>query len=220
MVGPAGIGKSVYINRYLFRDLPEDSWMPIFITFSARTSANMTQEQVDGHLDKRGKGVFGPRIGKKCLIFVDDLNRAGKETYGAKPPVEILRQHLCMSLVIQCYVQQKCVPSIHQATTDVHQSTDYCWQTESCQVKGLHHTLPALWSIEYTMAKNLMHDNDPFAVDVCTQGNVEWVSILNLAESFVGTIISENWVPEGISNFEILSVHDSQWQDVLLNTKS
>ena len=70
------------------------------------------------------------------------------------------------------------------------------------------------------MAKNLMHDNDPFAADVCTQGNTEWVSILNLAESFVGTIISENWVPEGISNFEILSVQDSQWQDVLLNTKS
>ena len=100
MVGPTGTGKSVYINRYLVRDLPEDSWMPIFITFSARTSANMTQEQVDGHLDKRGKGVFGPRVGKKCLIFVDDLNMAGKETYGAKPPVEILRQHLCMSLVM------------------------------------------------------------------------------------------------------------------------
>ena len=70
------------------------------------------------------------------------------------------------------------------------------------------------------MAKSLIHDNDPFAADVCTQGNAEWVSILNLAESFVGTIISENWVPEGISNFEILSVQDSQWQDVLLNTKS
>ena len=103
MVGPTGTGKLVYINRYLVRDLPEDSWMPIFITFSARTSANMTQEQVDGRLDKRQKGVFGPRVGKKCLIFVDDLNMPAKETHGAQPPVEILRQHLCISLVMPAW---------------------------------------------------------------------------------------------------------------------
>ena len=100
MVRPTRTGKSIYINRYLVRDLPEDSWVPIFITFSARTSANMTQEQVNGRLDMRQKGVFGPRVGKKCPIFVDDLNMAGKETHGAKPPVEILRQHLCICLVM------------------------------------------------------------------------------------------------------------------------
>lgn len=46
MVGPTGTGKSVYITRHLLAGLPKETWTPVFVTLSAATSANITQEQV------------------------------------------------------------------------------------------------------------------------------------------------------------------------------
>ncbi|KAI4500001.1 hypothetical protein M0802_004871 [Mischocyttarus mexicanus] len=92
-VGPTGSGKTMTISTKLSRNMPR-KFISDFIIFSARTTANQTQDLIDGKLEKRRKDVYGPPLLKKQIFFIDDFNMPAREVFGAQPPIELIRQFM------------------------------------------------------------------------------------------------------------------------------
>nr|XP_012140860.1 PREDICTED: dynein heavy chain 1, axonemal [Megachile rotundata] len=92
-VGPTGSGKTLTVSAKLTRNMPK-KFICDFITFSARTTANQTQDLIDEKLTKRRRDVYGPPLLRKQVFFIDDLNMPALDTYGAQPPIELIRQFM------------------------------------------------------------------------------------------------------------------------------
>ncbi|XP_049961962.1 dynein axonemal heavy chain 6-like [Schistocerca serialis cubense] len=94
LTGDTGVGKSVIAKEVLNKLLAQGDHITVALNFSAQTSSGRTQEIFEAKLERRKKTVLGPPLGKKLVFFVDDVNMPKLDTYGAQPPIELLRQYL------------------------------------------------------------------------------------------------------------------------------
>ncbi|XP_071942686.1 dynein axonemal heavy chain 6-like [Antedon mediterranea] len=91
--GTTGVGKSVVARGLLDGIAEQSSYVPVYMNFSAQTTSIRTQEIIESKLEKKRKNIIGAPIGKRVIIFVDDLNMPKLDTYGSQPPIELLRQY-------------------------------------------------------------------------------------------------------------------------------
>lgn len=66
-IGPTGTGKTLTISDKLLKNMPAE-FITHFLMFSARTSANQTQDCIDSKLDKRYN--VSAALQSKSFIFI------------------------------------------------------------------------------------------------------------------------------------------------------
>jgi len=88
--GQTGVGKSVIVKDYL-QNAEGTNFLSCNINFSAQTSTKNIYDVLEDKLISRKRTLLGPPIGKQMIVFVDDVNMPQLDTYGAQPPVEMLR---------------------------------------------------------------------------------------------------------------------------------
>lgn len=61
------------------------------MTFSSRTTSLDVQRNLEANIEKRTKDTFGPQLGKRLLIFIDDMNMPQVDPYGTQQPIALLK---------------------------------------------------------------------------------------------------------------------------------
>ena len=95
VTGETGTGKTAIIQNIIKKFNTTEEWTFIRMNFSAQTSSREIQSGLENKLEQeKGKKFLWGQGGKKCLIYIDDINMPEPNEWGAHPPIELLRQYL------------------------------------------------------------------------------------------------------------------------------
>uniref|UniRef100_A0A2I3S252 Dynein axonemal heavy chain 14 n=1 Tax=Pan troglodytes TaxID=9598 RepID=A0A2I3S252_PANTR len=84
----------VRTNKKLLKNNDHKGVVVSTINFSTNITAAKTKEMILKKLIRRTKDTLGAPKNNRILIFIDDMNMPVSDTYGAQPPLELIRQLL------------------------------------------------------------------------------------------------------------------------------
>ncbi|XP_017580699.2 dynein heavy chain 10, axonemal [Pygocentrus nattereri] len=90
LVGESGTSKTATTQNFL-SSLNPDTTMVLTINFSSRTTSMDVQRSLEASVEKRTKETYGPPMGKRLLVFMDDLNMPRVDDYGTQQPIALLK---------------------------------------------------------------------------------------------------------------------------------
>lgn len=89
-VGESGTAKTLTIQTYLESLNPTKNMM-LTMNFSSRTTSHDVQRAIEDSTEKRSKDTYGPPVGKKLVVFLDDLNMPKVDLYGTQQPIALMK---------------------------------------------------------------------------------------------------------------------------------
>ncbi|XP_069475795.1 dynein axonemal heavy chain 10 [Ambystoma mexicanum] len=90
LVGESGTSKTA-TTQNLLKHLNRDTTMLLIINFSSRTTSMDIQRNMEANVEKRTKDTYGPPMGKRLLVFMDDMNMPKVDEYGTQQPIALLK---------------------------------------------------------------------------------------------------------------------------------
>ncbi|XP_073442216.1 dynein axonemal heavy chain 10 [Dendrobates tinctorius] len=90
LVGESGTSKTA-TTMNLLRNLNSDTTILLTINFSSRTTSMDIQRNLEANVEKRTKDTYGPPMGKRLLVFMDDMNMPKVDEYGTQQPIALLK---------------------------------------------------------------------------------------------------------------------------------
>ncbi|XP_056232067.1 dynein axonemal heavy chain 10 [Seriola aureovittata] len=90
LVGESGTSKTATIHNFL-KNLNTDTRITLIINFSSRTTSMDLQRNLEASVEKRTKETYGPPMGKRLLVFIDDMNMPTVDNYGTQQPIALLK---------------------------------------------------------------------------------------------------------------------------------
>ncbi|XP_023379661.1 dynein heavy chain 10, axonemal-like, partial [Pteropus vampyrus] len=90
LVGESGTSKTATTQNFL-KNLSEEANIVLMVNFSSRTTSLDIQRNLETNVEKRTKDTYGPPMGKRLLVFMDDMNMPKVDEYGTQQPIALLK---------------------------------------------------------------------------------------------------------------------------------